>query len=235
MSDDKIVVYGVELSQPTRTVTWLLRYHDVPFTIKPTNPGSNKPNGSRHPDFLAMNPAGTVPVIKDTDGTIIGESNAIITYLAEKYGWNDVFPQGKGNEAKRAQINYWLNWGHLNSRGFSGAFFAPIFRPDLKFNPDAMAERKKACTNAAKVLDGWLANNTWLAKGSTAPTLADFAVFADMGQLDDLALFDFSGFKNVLRWFGQMRKLKAYKESHVLLEKVAKPAVEKYRKAQAKM
>ena len=36
------------------------------------------------PDFLAMNPAGQVPVIEDGD-TIVSDANAILVYLARKY------------------------------------------------------------------------------------------------------------------------------------------------------
>ena len=36
-------------------------------------------------EFLTMNPAGKVPVIDD-NGTVIADSNAIIVYLARKFG-----------------------------------------------------------------------------------------------------------------------------------------------------
>jgi glutathione S-transferase len=104
----ELIVYGVELSQPCRTVTWLLRNHGVPFKLQPTNPGSNKPHGSRSEKYLdELYIAGTVPVLKDGD-VVVPESHAIIVYLAEKFGWDEVFPTGKGNEAKRAEINRWL-------------------------------------------------------------------------------------------------------------------------------
>ena len=42
----------------------------------------------RRPDFLAMNPAGQVPVIEDGD-TVVSDSNAILVYLAKTRapGW----------------------------------------------------------------------------------------------------------------------------------------------------
>ena len=38
----------------------------------------------RHPDFLALNPLGHVPVVDD-DGLVIRGSGAILTYLATRY------------------------------------------------------------------------------------------------------------------------------------------------------
>ncbi len=40
----------------------------------------------RPDDFLALNPAGTVPVLIDTDGTIVTPGSAIVEYLEERYG-----------------------------------------------------------------------------------------------------------------------------------------------------
>ena len=38
---------------------------------------------SHTPDFLALNPAGAVPVLELEDGRALAESNAILAYLAE--------------------------------------------------------------------------------------------------------------------------------------------------------
>ena len=37
------------------------------------------------PDFLAMNAFHTIPTFKDSNGFSLGESNAIIRYIANKY------------------------------------------------------------------------------------------------------------------------------------------------------
>ena len=62
-------------------------------------------NGAqKKPEFLALNPFGTVPVIED-DGVIIADSNAIITYLAKKYGGGTWLPN---DPAKAAAVQGWL-------------------------------------------------------------------------------------------------------------------------------
>jgi glutathione S-transferase len=60
------------------------------------------------PEYLAMNPNGLVPLLKD-DATqsVLWESNTIIRYLAAQYGPNHLWI---ANPAKRAQMEKWMDW-----------------------------------------------------------------------------------------------------------------------------
>ena len=52
----------------------------------------------KQPDFLALNSFGQVPVIDD-QGVVLADSNAILVYLAQKYGngrWLPTDPVGSG-------------------------------------------------------------------------------------------------------------------------------------------
>ncbi len=57
------------------------------------------------PEYLAMNPHGTVPVIVD-DGFVLWESGAIVRYLARKAG-SDLWP---ADPRERALADQWLTW-----------------------------------------------------------------------------------------------------------------------------
>jgi len=59
----------------------------------------------RVPEFLALNPNATVPVIID-DGFVLWESGAIMRYLALKTG-SDLWPEGV---RERALVDQWLTW-----------------------------------------------------------------------------------------------------------------------------
>ena len=99
-------IYGVPFSQPVRAVLWLLLMKRQTFELVMVNPGSSGENGSRHPDYLKMNPAGTIPCLLEPDtGFSVGESHAIMTYLADKYGWSDVYPEAL---QMRAKMNAYL-------------------------------------------------------------------------------------------------------------------------------
>ena len=59
----------------------------------------------KHPDFLALNPFGQVPVIDD-DGVIVADSNAILVYLAKKYGNGRWLPE---DPVGAARVQRWLS------------------------------------------------------------------------------------------------------------------------------
>src|SRR2546426_7919422 len=58
----------------------------------------------RRPEFLAVNPAGKVPVLVDDD-LVLSESVAIVLYLAEKYPQKGFLP---ADLRARAEVNRWL-------------------------------------------------------------------------------------------------------------------------------
>ena len=56
--------------------------------------------------FLALNPNGMVPVIKDDD-FILWESNSICRYLAAKHHRDDLLPT---DPQQRAKVEQWMDW-----------------------------------------------------------------------------------------------------------------------------
>jgi glutathione S-transferase len=59
----------------------------------------------KQPEFLAINPFGQVPVIDD-NGTVLADSNAILVYLAQKYGDGRWLPR---DAAGAAAVQRWLS------------------------------------------------------------------------------------------------------------------------------
>lgn len=59
----------------------------------------------KRPEFLALNAFGQVPVIDD-GGTVVADSNAILTYLALKYGASHWLPR---EPLAAAQVQRWLS------------------------------------------------------------------------------------------------------------------------------
>ncbi len=88
---------------PTRSLRalWGLRELGVEFEFVPVNllAGEN-----RRPEFLALNPAGKLPVLVDGD-SVITESAAIVLYLAEKYPDKGLLPT---DLRERAQVYRWV-------------------------------------------------------------------------------------------------------------------------------
>ena len=59
------------------------------------------------PAFLALNPNAMVPVIVDSDGTVLWESNTICRYLAGRYGDGSLLPR---EAVARARVEQWMDW-----------------------------------------------------------------------------------------------------------------------------
>ncbi|OTA21164.1 stringent starvation protein A [Xenorhabdus beddingii] len=81
----------------------------------------HKYGGNDTPEFLSLNPNGTVPVIKDGDGTPIWETGAILRYLANRYAGASFWPEDLD---VRTHIDKWAEWSKIN---IALNFTAPIF------------------------------------------------------------------------------------------------------------
>ena len=111
------------------------------------------------PEYRAMNPNGLVPVIDD-DGVVLWESNAIVRYLAGRYGAGSLWPQ---DAAERAKSDIWMDW---QTTAFYAAY-ADAFRLLVRTPPDkrdpAVIEASRAKTEVKMaMLDEHLARRAYL-------------------------------------------------------------------------
>ena len=77
----------------------------------------------KKPEFLALNPAGQIPVMVDADGPggarlVLAQSGAIVLYVAEKSG--KFLPK---DGARRAAAQQWFMMGASDIAGTSGTLF----------------------------------------------------------------------------------------------------------------
>jgi glutathione S-transferase len=119
------------------------------------------PASVRSPEYLALNPNGTVPLLVDGD-FVLTQNTAILCYLADLHPRSRLL--GDGSLRGRAQVMQWL--GFLNSDVHPT--FKPIFAPS-RFLPDANLAGAIADTARGHVrallarLDKRLADRDWLA------------------------------------------------------------------------
>ncbi|MDI3291290.1 glutathione S-transferase family protein [Polyangium sp. 15x6] len=151
------------------------------------------------PSFLAMNPLGQVPVLVDGDETL-RDSQAILVYLARKYGGEAWLPS---DPAGLARVVQWLSFAA--NEVHHGPFLARLhFLLGVQLDLGLAQDRSRA---ALDVLDAHLAKRAWLEHDR--PTIADIAVFPYVGlvregkvQLDD--------YRNVIAWVERIRALPGY-------------------------
>ncbi len=143
-------------------------------------------------DFLAINPAGQVPLARWPDGRILPQSNAIMLYLAEEAG-SDLIP---ADPFKRAQMMSWLFWEQYSHEP-NIAVRRTLLRfrgvPERDIDPALLAKGRRALG----VMELQLTYTEWLV--GDAVTLADVALVA-YTRVAHEGGFDLAEFPAVKRW-----------------------------------
>lgn len=159
-----IKLYDMPLSGNCQKVRMFLSMLGLDYEIVPVNTLAGE---QKKPDYLAINPMGKVPALDD-DGLVIWDSQAILVYLARKYGSTDWYPD---DAVGMAAVQKWLCIA-VNEM-FNGCAVARAIKIfDRPMDPEPA---KKLATATLGVLDAHLQENDWLACGR--PTIADIAVY----------------------------------------------------------
>ena len=225
MADNTLILYGVPFSQPVRAVMWLLLLKRLPFRMVLINPGSSGETGSRNPAYLNKNPGGTIPCIEEPDtGFTLGEAHAILTYLARKHGWTDVYPD---DPHVQARVDWYLHYHHRNIRDASIGLVAPKIRKDLNIPEAVQNSALRTLTAALKTLEnGWLSKHRFIACDEVS--LADLAAYVEIGQLQSqfTNVYDFSEFPRLQAWLTAMTAVDSHDDVHVVLRELGDISVE---------
>lgn len=121
----------------------------------------------KQPPFLALNAFGQVPVIDD-NGTIVADANAILVYLARKYGGEAWLPD---DPLGAAMVQRWLSVaaGQL-AHGPAAARVVNVF--GARLDAAELIQRSHALL---RIMDAELARRSFLA--SDRVTIADIACY----------------------------------------------------------
>ena len=98
---ETLTVYGDSISGNCLKVKYVADRLGVPYRWIETSVLKKE---TRTPEFLALNPAGQVPLAVLPDGRPLAQSNAIMLYLAES---SDLIP---ADPVDRAHVFQWLFW-----------------------------------------------------------------------------------------------------------------------------
>jgi glutathione S-transferase len=117
-----LILLGKPSSINVRKVLWLGMELGLALPLEPWGSGHRD---TRVPEFLALNPNGLVPVLKDGP-LVLWESNTICRYLAARERRTDLLP---ADPAGRARVEQWMDWQatELNS-AWRYAFMARVRR-----------------------------------------------------------------------------------------------------------
>lgn len=164
-----ITIFGKASSINVRKVLWACAELGIPFEREDWGSGFRVTNT---PEFLAMNPNGLVPVIRDS-GFVLWESNTIIRYLASKYDGPLMYPL---QLQQRARTDQWIDWqaSDLN-RAWSYAFMALVRQSPTHRDDAQIAASVTAWSKCMAVLDKQLEKTGGHVAGD-AFTLADIPI-----------------------------------------------------------
>ncbi|CAI5739820.1 unnamed protein product [Peronospora farinosa] len=204
-------LYANLVSQPSRTVAWVLKVKGVAHELVSVDPGSDF---IKSDEFTAINPNRLVPVIKDDD-FVLTEGMAILQYLGDKYEWTgstDLYPK---DLKVRAKINEFLHWHHTNTRLFTINIVRPEIAKKLKtVTPKdlaALEDKDSLIEEKFDLLETFLVND--FIAHTDFPTIADYTAYCEIDQLEFMG-YDFSKYLKVSAWIARMKSQPFNDEIH---------------------
>jgi glutathione S-transferase len=153
----------------------------------------------KQPEYLAINPMGQVPAIDD-QGVVLADSNAILVYLAQKYGngcWLPTDPVGS------AKVQRWLSiaagpiaFGVARARLIT-VFGAPYNAEEVIANSHALL----------KIIDQELSATPYLV--GTEPTIADVSAYSYIAHAPE-GNVSLDEYANIRAWLARIEALPGF-------------------------
>jgi glutathione S-transferase len=162
-----LTVWGRKTSSNVQALMWCIGELGLPYV---RHDAGHRYGGTDTPSFLAMNPNGTVPVLRDGAGEPIWETGAILRYLAVRYGSAPFWPS---EGAARARIDQWAEWAKINiTLGFTAPIFWRVVRTaPAKQDPVAIGQAVAKLDGLLDIAEAQLSRAAFLAGDDF--TLAD--------------------------------------------------------------
>lgn len=204
-----LTVWGRKTSSNVQALMWCIG--ELGLTFERLDVGHSH-GGNDTPEFLAMNPNGLVPVLRDGDSAPLWETGAILRYLAARYGPDSFWP---ADPAARAHIDKWAEWAKINATlSFTGPIFWRVVRTaSAKQDPAAIAAAIVRFDSVLAIAEAQLTANPFLAGQDF--TMADIQFGHILYRYYDIAI-DRPSRPRVERYYQALTERPAYRE-HVMV------------------
>jgi glutathione S-transferase len=199
------VLYHMPLSPYARKVRLVLAEKRLPFELR------LEKVWERRPEYLELNPAGTVPTLVEDNGLVVPDSSVICEYLDEAYPDNSLMGRSLAERIEVRRLTSWFDGKFATevTHNLYGEKF--LRRLTRRGNPDPAAIRT-GYTAVRYHLDyiGWLAETRkWLA--GSALSLADFAAAAHLSTLDFIGELDWTVSPPAKDWYARMKSRPSFR------------------------
>ncbi|MHB1949205.1 MAG: glutathione S-transferase family protein [Gammaproteobacteria bacterium] len=199
-------IYGSPLSSPTNKVRYVANYLEIPYEFHVINLGSGQQS---QPEFLKINPLGKVPAIDD-DGFTLGESNAIIRYLADKQS-SLLYPR---DLQKRAIIDQWMDYAAQHvaialGRIMYNTYFYKFAKVEI--DERSLQDGRRFISLYLPKIENQLKQSAYLADNTV--TLADIGMLATLDTCEACQV-ELSEFPHIVTWRNKLMKEAFYQKCH---------------------
>ncbi len=166
----------------------------------------------RRTEFLAINPAGDVPVLVEPDGTILTESNVICEYLNEVYTEKaDLIGHDPIQRAETRRLIAWFDQ-KFNAEVTDNLVGEKMMKRFLKMGEPHGPSIRAGHANIHYHLDyiGFLTErHRWLAGDQF--TLADITAAAHISAIDYIGDVPWEGHKAAKDWYSRVKARPSFK------------------------
>ncbi len=160
-------------------------------------------------EYLAVNPFGKVPALKDEDFAL-AESASIMRYMARK-NQSELYPEGIHAQAK---VDQWMDYIHHHIRTNIGKVhfnrsLAPMFGAEV--DEKSLSDGLRFLANNFPAIEDCLSQQPYLC--GDVMTLADIALVAALEPID-ISKIDISEYPALTRWLADRRGETFYTNVH---------------------
>ena len=199
-------ILGRDTSSNVQKVLWAAAELGLDFEREDIG---GKFGGNDKPDYLALNPNGTVPTLVEGDYTL-WESNSIVRYLAATRGAGTLWPT---DPRIRGSAERWMDWQIATLSPTMVTVFRGLVRtPPEQRDMALIAAARDRTARLFAMLDAALAGSEYVA--GDAFSMGDIPVGIATWRWYRLDI-EREDFANLARWYAQLTERPAYRE-HIM-------------------
>jgi len=194
-------LFHLPLSPYCRKVRVVLNELRIPFALE------EEPVWERREAFLALNPAGTVPVLMLENGHALVESQAIVEYLRETADMPALFGDTPLQRAEIRRLVFWFD-GKFAAEVTDYLYGERILKRLAEGGPPNSEYIRAGAHNLEQhlhYLDRLLSQRHWLA--GDLFSLADIAAGTHVSCLDYMGAIPWSGHPRAHDWYARFKSL----------------------------
>ena len=202
-----VTVWGRNNSVNVQKAVWALDEAGVPFERLDAGGEYGRLDTAA---YGALNPNRRVPTLVDGD-TVVWESNAIVRYVAAKWGDGTLWP---ADPARRAHADMWMDWIQTTVMApLIPVFWGLVRTPPERRDMALIAEKAAECGGIFRILDAALAGRDFIA--GEAFTMGDIPAGAVAWRYLELPI-ERPDLPAIAAWMDRLKQRPAF-ATHIML------------------